>query len=425
MTVEESLGLVRAHWVDRVSHELARGEGVRAGFVEQLERFFDLLAQVVRTGDPAWLDPILREWGSASTETNLEQGGDDVALIMTRMVSITIEVLKEDLDRRAAVETLAAVIPILTHSLSVVLRHEMELRVAHVSNQLGQVQRKLQELDRSKSSFISVAAHELKTPLTLIEGYASMMAELIGRASPDAPVGRILEGVDTGIKRLRRIIDDMIDLSLIDNNLLKIDPRPVRVSHLLRLIRNEVAGSIESRRQHLLIKPFDLEGATVLGDLERLYQALENVTSNAIKFTPDHGTITFDGRLLPGFIEIIISDTGIGIPPENQAAIFDKFGQVGRSDLHSSGRVKFKGGGPGLGLPIARGILEAHGGSIWVESEGQDEEKLPGSKFHILLPIYEGAAPQPIEASEAGSRAQEKADVSSAKPTTTSNHPTA
>jgi signal transduction histidine kinase len=124
----------------------------------------------------------------------------------------------------------------------------------------------------------------------------------------------------------------------------------------------------------------------IYADSERLYQALHNVLANAIKFTPDNGTITLDGRLLPGFIEITIADKGIGISPEHQALIFEKFGQLGRAELHSSGKTKFKGGGAGLGLPITRGIIEAHGGTIWVESEGYDEVNCPGSIFHVLLP---------------------------------------
>jgi signal transduction histidine kinase len=123
------------------------------------------------------------------------------------------------------------------------------------------------------------------------------------------------------------------------------------------------------------------------GDSERLYQALRNILMNAIKFTPNGGTITIDGRTLPGFLEITISDTGIGIDIEDQDRIFEKFGRVGNIALHSSGKIKFKGGGPGLGLPITKGIIEAHGGAIWVESEGYDEINFPGTTFHMLLPI--------------------------------------
>jgi len=110
------------------------------------------------------------------------------------------------------------------------------------------------------------------------------------------------------------------------------------------------------------------------------------VLTNAIKYTPDGGKIAISGRLLPGFIEVTFKDTGIGISVEDQRTIFEKFNQLGEVALHSSGKTKFMGGGPGLGLPITRGIIEAHGGTIWVESEGCDEETCPGSSFHILLP---------------------------------------
>jgi signal transduction histidine kinase len=125
----------------------------------------------------------------------------------------------------------------------------------------------------------------------------------------------------------------------------------------------------------------------LFGDPERLYQAFRNILNNAIKFTPDGGNITVDGRTLPGFQEVTVADTGIGISAKDQEAIFEKFGQLGNVSLHSSGKTKFKGGGPGLGLPIAKGIVEAHGGTIWVESAGHDEKDCPGSTFHVLLPI--------------------------------------
>ena len=385
MTIQESLQQIRTQWVERISRELARGEGVRVGFVEQLERFYDLLEQTVITGDTAWLDPILYDWGHSPTETNLEEGEYFVSFVINRMISLTIEVTRENLNEKDALELLGAVIPIFTHSLSVVVRYEMETRVAHISSELNKTQEKLQELDRNKSNFISVAAHELKTPLTLIEGYTTMMVEMSEQAD-QTPINGLLKGVNTGILRLRQIIDDMIDVSLIDNNLLRLNIQPVWISHLLNLLDNELKKAIASRKQTLVINKFDGSDLMIYGDAERLYQALHNVTSNAIKYTPDGGTITINGRLLPGFIEIAIADTGIGISAEHQSTIFEKFSQLGRTDLHSSGKTKFKGDGPGLGLPITRGIIEAHGGTIWVESEGHDEVKLKGSTFHILFP---------------------------------------
>lgn len=371
--------------MERISRELASGEHVRAGFTEQLARFYELLEQTLVTGDTAWLDPILYDWGRSPTETNLEQGDYYVSFVVNRMIVLTIEISREHLSKKDALELIAAVIPILTHSLSVVVRYEMETRVAHISNELGKVQDKLKLLDRNKSNFISVAAHELKTPLTLIEGYASMMTDQVAGTEQDL-MKNYLSGVSTGIQRLRQIIDDMIDVSLIDNDLLTLNIQPLWISHLLTLIQNEFRKTITDRKQTMVIHTFEGSDLMIYGDVERLYQAINNVVSNAVKYTPDNGTITINGRLLPGFIEITVKDTGIGISPENQSLIFDKFGQLGRTDLHSSGKTKFKGGGPGLGLSITRGILEAHGGTIWVESPGYDEVKLPGSTFHILLP---------------------------------------
>jgi signal transduction histidine kinase len=108
---------------------------------------------------------------------------------------------------------------------------------------------------------------------------------------------------------------------------------------------------------------------------------------NAIKYTPDGGKIIIDGRRLPGFLEVTVCDTGIGIDPDDIQVIFEKFVRLGNTALHSSSKTNFKGGGPGLGLRIAKGILESHGGTIWVESPGYDEKECPGSTFHLLIPL--------------------------------------
>ena len=383
--IQRALTKIRPSWIARVGQELARGMEVRAGFEEQLDRFFSLLEQSVTTGDPAWMDPILLDWAKSSTETDLEEGLYHVSFLINRMIALTIQVSRDSLTKQQAIDLLASVIPIYTYGLEVVARYEMETRVAHISSEMEKVQQRMERVDKSKSAFISVAAHELKTPITLIEGYASMMDDL-ARDKKNGNLEGLLAGMNTGIERLRTIVDDMIDVSLIDNQLLTLNFQPIQISHTISAIQMEVANILANRKLAMDILEFEGSKQWIYADSTRLMQAIQNVINNAIKYTPDGGKITIDGRKLPGFIEVIVADTGIGISAENQAMIFEKFGQLGRVELHSSGKTKFKGGGPGLGLPIARGILEAHGGSIWVESDGHDEIRCPGSTFHILVP---------------------------------------
>jgi signal transduction histidine kinase len=384
--VQKVLAKIRPVWVSRVGQEMARGMEVRADFEEQLGRFFDLLQQSVTTGDPAWMDPILLDWARSSTETDLEEEPYQISFLINRMIALTIQVARETLTKQQALDLLAAVIPIYTYGLEVVARYEMETRVAHISSEMDKVQKRMERVDRSKSAFISVAAHELKTPLTLIEGYASMMDDLMQQGKT-TNLETLLAGMNTGIDRLRSIVDDMIDVSMIDNNLLQLNLQPMQITQMVDALCLEIESTVQNRRLKMDIKDFEGNREWIYLDAPRIMQALRNVVSNAIKYTPDGGTITIDGRTLPGFVEVTVSDTGIGISAEDQATIFEKFGQLGRVDLHSSGKTKFKGGGPGLGLPIARGILEAHGGSIWVESPGYNEKSNPGSTFHILIPL--------------------------------------
>ncbi len=383
--IQKVLAKIRPIWIARVGHELARGMEVRAGFEEQLARFFDLLDQSITTGDPAWMDSILLDWAKSSTETELEEAPYQISFLINRLLALTIQIARETLTRQQALDLLAAVVPIYAYGLEVVARYEMETRVSHISNEMEKVQKQMARVDRSKSAFISVAAHELKTPITLIEGYASMMEDLLQQGK-GTNLESLLAGMNTGIDRLRGIVEDMIDVSMIDNDLLQLSFQPMQIAQMVEALYLEAKPILGVRKLTLQIKDFEGGREWIYIDAGRIMQAIRNVINNAIKYTPDGGTITIDGRMLSGFIEVTITDTGIGISAEDQPAIFEKFDQLGRVDLHSSGKTKFKGGGPGLGLPIARGILEAHGGSIWVESEGHDEIRNPGSTFHILIP---------------------------------------
>lgn len=386
MPIQQILEKIRPAWMEHVGRELAHDMEMRAGLNEQLERFFDLLVQTTATGDTAWMDSILLDWAKSSTVTDLEEGMYQVTFIINRMMALTIQVAKETLTKQQALNLLAAVIPVYTYGLGVVTRYEMETRLAHISGEMEKVQKQMERVDRSKTAFISVAAHELKTPITLIDGYASMMEDMLLEGK-GVPLDGLLAGMQTGIKRLRSIVDDMLDVSMIDNDLLKLNFQPIQIETILEILQSDMSETIAKRKQTLEVRQFEGSKQWIYVDSARIMQAIRNILENAIKYTPDGGRITVDGRTLPGLIEVTITDTGIGISLENQAVIFEKFGQLGRLELHSTGKTKFKGDGPGLGLSIARGILQAHGGSIWVESAGYDEQECPGSTFHVLIPI--------------------------------------
>jgi signal transduction histidine kinase len=386
MSLQSLLEQLRPVWIQRISHALARGSEVRESFQVELEQFFDALMQAAVSGDAGWLDPVLARWTGAPTQTELQGGENYTSFVLNQMITLTQQVARENLPAEQALDLLTAILPYLTYGLGQAARFEMETRIEYVSGQLMEVQQKLERLDRSKSDFIAVAAHELKTPLTLIEGYTSMMRDQVS-GSQQRELDMFIQGVNNGIRRLREILEDMIDVSLIDNNLLSLNFQPVLLNHLFGLLKSEFSDTAKQRRQTLDIRPFPGSEQVIYGDPERLYQAFRNILLNAVKYTPDGGCIRVDGRSLPGFLEVTISDTGIGISPEDQLLIFEKFTQLGQASLHSSGKTKFKGGGPGLGLSIAKGIVVSHGGTIWVESEGSDEAKCPGSIFHVLLPV--------------------------------------
>lgn len=386
----ELLHTIQPIWLQRVTQSLARGANLREDLRTQMERFFSLLEQVVDTGDTAWLDPILSTWATSLTQSDLEAGLSNLSQFIKEIMLLTYEVCRQTLDGDQALDLIGALIPCFAYAFEKAAYFEMQVRVSYVSNQLKTVQQTLERLDRSKSDFIAVAAHELKTPLTLIEGYSAMLRDSNDQRAYTAYEIGLLDGINNGTRRLKGIIDDMIDVSLIDNNLLSLNFQPVWINRLITVLQLELQHTVTERRLSLEISSFPGFGEMTFGDPERLLQVFRNVMTNAVKYTPDGGRITVDGRKLPGFVEVIVHDTGIGIDPEDQVIIFDKFTRIGNTSLHSSGKTKFKGGGPGLGLHIARGIVETHGGAIWVESPGYDEEHCPGTTFHVLLPLRSG-----------------------------------
>lgn len=361
---------------------------MRELFLEELGRFYDLVQQSVEYGDPVWLEPQLTNWIEAATLTELEHQEGGITPLLNDLLMIAFEVVRECCIEEDALDVSGALLPVFSHALQFSAKQEADRFVKRISHDLERANASLERLDKSKSDFISVAAHELKTPLTLIEGYAAMLKEALQTDNHQERNEIFLKGIDSGSKRLREIVDDMIDVSMIDNNLLAIRFQPIWLNRLFEVIQNEIQPILQQRDLEIRFLQFEGSKEMTYGDGERLLQAFRNIINNAIKFTPDGGRIVIDGRMLPGFVEVTVTDTGIGINPEDQLVIFEKFGRLGNVSLHSTSKTRFKGGGPGLGLAITKGIIEAHGGTIWSESPGYDEVSCPGSTFHLLLPVY-------------------------------------
>jgi signal transduction histidine kinase len=248
----------------------------------------------------------------------------------------------------------------------------------------------LERLDRAKLDFIEIAAHELRTPLTVIQGYADVL-----RNNPiiqvDPTVGELFKGIIRGTTRLHEIVNGMLDISKIDTETLQVSRVPVLVQNTFAELKYHFGAALTERNLSLNIRQIG-EVPYIEADPGLIYKIFYQLVINSIKYTPDGGTITVTYWLtevegLGLCLAVIVQDTGIGIDLKHHKAIFEKFYQIGKVALHSSGKTSFKGGGPGLGLALVKGAVEAHGGMVWVESEGHDEDRLPGSAFKVLLPV--------------------------------------
>jgi signal transduction histidine kinase len=262
------------------------------------------------------------------------------------------------------------------------------------NRQLSRTHVHLEKLDQTKTDFISISSHELRTPLTVIRGYSEMLLE--DPSVKDDPLrSKMVYGIHAGILRLHEIVDSMLDMASIDNRAMKLNITPVSAHALIQSVCESLKKPATDRNLTIEITGEVPNLPRIEADPEALRKVFHHLIVNAIKYTPDGGKITImgsaDARGLRGYpdesIEIVVSDTGIGIEPEYHELIFTKFYQTGELALHSTGRTKFKGAGPGLGLSVSKGIVEAHAGLIWVESTGHDEELCPGSQFHVILPL--------------------------------------
>ncbi len=262
-----------------------------------------------------------------------------------------------------------------------------------LNKDLVNTKERIEQLDAVKTDFITIASHELRTPLAQIRGYTDIIDALNEQQmlDPDQVAG-MTTNLRKATDRLERLIGDMLDVSQLGLDAMDLRFAQTTIESILRLAIEPLTENIKQRKLTLVAR--GLRGLpSIEADMQRLVQAFRNVVTNAIKYTPDGGRIDITAHLQQNAqsskdeILVAIKDTGIGIDPKNHELIFEKFFRVSDPGLHSTGATKFMGAGPGLGLTIARGVIQGHGGRIWVESSGYDPEKLPGSTFYIILPV--------------------------------------
>jgi signal transduction histidine kinase len=245
------------------------------------------------------------------------------------------------------------------------------------------------ELDRLKDEFVLTASHELRSPLTSVQGFAELL--MLDKDSLTARQRETVEIILDNCRHLVRLLNDLLDLARSDAGRLSIRPQPTEVAPLVEDVVRTMRAQTEAASQSLTeqVEP-GLPQINVEPD--RIRQILVNLLTNAHEYTPEGASIGVAARAVGDEVEISVSDNGPGIPPDQLERIFERFT---RGDAGLTQRV----GGTGLGLAISKSLVELHGGSIGAESTvGQ------GSTFHVRLPVATGAAvgsqdPAPAEAS--------------------------
>lgn len=249
----------------------------------------------------------------------------------------------------------------------------LENQLERSYEKLTQTYQELERVNKMKSQFIDVVSHELRTPLTVMRGYVDLMdSEYSSKMDPK--FSQRVRTIKANTDKLYALVESMLDVSRLEKGSLEIHPEPVRLDVILEELIKTIMPEAHGKKQTLAL---DIEGKLplVMADRRRMKDVFNNIIDNAIKYTQEGGRIQVGARDEGKIIHVWVRDNGVGIPLENLGRIFDRFYIVASNDLaHQVNRI-------GLSLPISKGIVEAHSGRIWVESQVGK-----GSVFHIDLP---------------------------------------
>jgi signal transduction histidine kinase len=248
----------------------------------------------------------------------------------------------------------------------------LAIQNARLFREIGDKSRQLEAASRHKSEFLANMSHELRTPLNAIIGFSEVLAEKMFGDVNDKQAEYLQDILESG-RHLLSLINDILDLSKIEAGRMELESAdfdlPSAIDNALILVRERA-----TRRGITLGSTIDERLRMICGDERKVKQILLNRLSNALQFTPEGGRIDVGGRLAGEVAEVSVADTGIGIAPADQEAVFEEFRQVGAAEKRAEGT--------GLGLALSRKFIELHGGKIWVQSEvGR------GSTFTFTLPV--------------------------------------
>jgi len=340
-------------------HEVPFGEGI--------------IGQVVSTGYPA----LMANVGSASSTASLQENVTSYHARSGQLASLLILPLRTRREMLGAI-VIAANDPdrAMTDEklpLAEVLAERAALAIENAKLYTEQVEarRKVEDLSRLKDEFLSIASHELRTPVTSIKGYTQLAKMLIKEGDLNTSEEYLDIALDQ-IDRMSRLILELLDVSRIETGRLEIRREPIAWAHFVRDVVHRHHTAVSDRRFHVSVTD---DAKIVTGDRDRLEQVLGNLLENAVKYSPDGSDITVAVEDRGDSFVTAVCDRGIGIPADELGQVFERF--------HRGRQVSSTNyGGLGLGLYITKQIIERHGGSIWVESkEGQ------GTTFYFSLPV--------------------------------------
>jgi two-component system, NtrC family, sensor kinase len=296
---------------------------------------------------------------------------------------LSVPLLREDqiigslsFNRKAAGEFPPEVIDVLK---TFATQSALAIQNARLFREIADKSRQLEAASRHKSEFLANMSHELRTPLNAIIGFSEVLAERMF-GDVNAKQAEYLQDILESGRHLLSLINDILDLSKIEAGHMELEPAdfdlPGAIDNALTLVRERA-----TRRGITLGRTIDERLGIVHGDERKVKQVLLNLLSNALKFTPEAGRIDVGGRLDGEVAEVSVADTGVGIAPGDQEAVFEEFRQVGAAEKRAEGT--------GLGLALSRKFIELHGGKIWVRSELGH-----GSTFTFTLPVGSGLTSQ-------------------------------